>query len=100
MRWGKNLRLIFVLATLAFLSGCGYVKSSLTRGSDGGDQILPPFFKTSDTEFVASAVKNKATPNNGFKVNTSMGSMTNKIEMTTPNGYKVFTSVEGRISAE
>jgi hypothetical protein len=87
---------IFIFSSLA----CGKIDLTVKNDGDSISPILAPFLKTEGAEFVSSSLKNQTTLNNNYKISTSMGTITDKIEMQTPNGFKVYTSVEGQISAE
>jgi hypothetical protein len=48
------------------------------------------------TGFVSSSVQNEKTAS-GYKVQSSSGDYSDKIEETTSGGYKVYISVQGNI---
>lgn len=92
-------KFITLLVTLVSLSGC-YMNANISSTAPI-DPIAPIIFsKTNSLELVSGGSKYEKTPINGYKVRHSAGVLLNKQVSTTPQGYKVYTQVQGRISSE
>jgi hypothetical protein len=58
------------------------------------------FSKTNSLEIVSGGSKYETTAISGYKVRHSVGALFSKQIATTPQGYKVYSQIQGRISAE
>ena len=93
------MRRSFVLLSLVTLFasvGCGRVQLSL----DDLAEVKPDPLKLSKgAEFVAAAQTGEKTIN-GYEVDSSVGSVFSQLEAKTPNGYKVYSTVQGHIVSD
>ena len=88
--------IVFCLAVLS-LSGCGKL--------DFTQELLHPLNPISvataqGVEVVSGASTGKKTLVNGYTVDASVGAVRDKLESTTPNGYKVYNGVNGAIVSD
>lgn len=79
------------LGTPVLLSGCS-MEAALTNLQNKNLIIS----RGQLTGFVSSSVQNEKTTS-GYKVQSSSGDYSDKIEETTRSGYKVYISVQGNI---
>lgn len=87
----KTLHCVCLLGALTVLNGC-FVDANLLRLPEES-QILR---NAQLAGFVSSSAQNEKTTS-GYKIQSSSGSYSDKIEETTNNGYKVYISVQGNI---
>ncbi len=92
-----DLALIASLPTL-FLMGCGRL--------DFTQSLLHPLTPINSlstaqgVEVVSGASTGQKTLVNGYTVDVSVGTVLDKIESTTPNGYTVYNGVKGAIVSD
>ena len=94
----KSLKVLIYIAIMMSLSGC-YLNSSITSL----DAVLPSsatLFKTALMEGVSGGGRYEITSVSGFKVRQTAGLNLNKHMATTPQGYRVYMHVNGRITSE
>jgi hypothetical protein len=89
-------KIVFVVsAGSLILAGCGKL--------DFTQSLLHPLTPTNSlstaqgVEVVSGASTGEKTLVNGYTVDASVGAIHDKIESTTPNGYKVYNGVKGSI---
>jgi hypothetical protein len=80
-----------IAAAFLILSGC-----SIEAGIFDLSSKVLPVTNGQLSGFVSSSAQNEKTTA-GYKVQSSTGAFTNKIEETTQSGYKVYISVQGNI---
>lgn len=83
-----------VAISLLFATGCGQVSLDFDLPS-----LRDLFSMSNGAEFVAASQKGEKT-SNLYVVDTSTGSTFGNLVATTPNGYKIYSSVEGQITSE
>lgn len=85
---------------LAFLfvvsSGCGKVQLDLDNLRS---KVTPGVKLNEGAEFVAASQSGHKTLN-GYTIQTTTGSSFGRLEATTANGYKVYTTMQGRLISE
>lgn len=89
---GTYLSLVAILLLTA--TGCGRVDLNFDLPSLGDW-----FSMSNGAEFVAASQKAEVTQNQ-YVIDTSTGSTFGSLVATTPNGYKIYSSVEGQITSE
>ena len=93
------LKKIAALIVLSFvLPGCymtADIKSAGLPTSAAGS-----FAKNTSVEVVSGGTKYETTALHGYKVRHSVGALFSKQAATTPQGYKVYSQIQGRISAD
>jgi hypothetical protein len=101
MNLSKKGNLIFLsfVASLAFAgTGCGKVQFDLNM-LDSVESVTPDAKLSKGAEFVAGSQQGQTTLN-GYKVDSTVGSVFSKLETTTANGYKVYSTVQGHMLSE
>ena len=93
----NQFALIAVAALSVFvLNGCGKL--------DFSETVLHPVTSLLSTaqgvEVVSGASTGTKTLINGYTVDASVGSVRDKLETTTPNGYTVYNGVKGSIVSQ
>lgn len=87
-----------LMLSLLFLSATGCGKMALNL-----DNVLPSIgdvFKMSNgAEFVAASQKGEKTTGK-YTVDTSTGASYGNLVATTPNGYKIYSTVQGQMTSE
>lgn len=91
----KRLEVLGLILLAGLTTGCS-LDSSLT-GIKLDDII--PFMKTQGAEIVSGSNQYRIT-GNGYKVSASAGSVFDKLQGTTSNGYKVYITVQGQMIAD
>ncbi len=90
-------RTLLLATLLVATSACGKVSLNIDGMTPGSGF---PFLRLSKgAEFVASAQQGEQTLN-GYRVDTTVGSVYSKLEAQTPNGYKVYSTVQGHLVAD
>lgn len=85
-----------MLVPLVFLSGCS-LDATL---EDISKPFIPFFQKVSGAEFVSGSTAEYQTTLNGYKVMASVGHYIPNQALKTPNGYFVFSSVQGNMLSD
>jgi len=88
---GKISNALILALALMLLSACS-IEASLF---DLTSKVLP-VTNGQLSGFVSSSIQNEKTAS-GYKVQSSTGDFSDKIEETTTQGYKVYISVQGNI---
>lgn len=88
--------IVFCLGVLS-LTGCG----KLDFSQDLLHPLNPIKLATAQgVEVVSGASTGKKTLVNGYTVDASVGAVRDKLESTTPNGYKIYNGVNGAIVSD
>jgi hypothetical protein len=96
MRTGRLFNILTV--TLLGLSGAACGKVSLDLDNLNSNPL--PVVKLSEgAEFVAATQKGLQT-SKGYTIDSTTGSSFGKLEATTTNGYKVYSTMQGRLISE
>lgn len=94
---GVELKRVFAALSLLAATGCG--KVSLDMDNVAPSLPVPSIKLSKAAEFVAASRQNDKSIN-GYVVNTSAGAVVSKLEVTTPNGFKVYSTVQGSLISE
>lgn len=94
--------------SLVILSGCDRVISDFVDGARRGNPgaILPPLdpnpflSKTTFIDNVTAGKNYEMTPISGYRVRQSVGVLLNKQYSITPQGFKVYVNLNGRLTSE
>jgi hypothetical protein len=85
------MKYLLLLGGIVILSGCG--KLSLSVGGEAIN-LNNIFTKATGSQLVSGATQGVVT-SNSYKVDSTVGIYTSKIETTTLNGYKVYQGAQG-----
>ncbi len=91
-------KVAFILVLSILLPGCymtADIKSAGLNTTSAGS-----FPKYTSVEVVSGGTKYETTALHGYKVRHSVGALFSKQAATTPQGYKVYSQIQGRISAD
>ncbi len=91
----KKVTFFLVLAVL--LPGC-YMTADI-KSAGLNPSTVASFPKNTSVEVVSGGTKYETTALHGYKVRHSVGALFSKQAATTPQGYKVYSQIQGRISA-
>ena len=94
-------KIVLLTITISFLSGC-YLNSSITSTIplESGTPVPGVVLFKNTLEATSGASRYETTPIMGYKVRHSVGALFSKQVAKTPQGYKVYSQVQGRISAD
>jgi hypothetical protein len=92
----KTTKILLIFAMALGSVGCS-LDASLEQISK--DVVEPLLQKAQLTGFISGSSQGKVT-SGGYRVESSTGNYTNKLQATTSGGYKVFVSVQGNIVSE
>lgn len=95
----KCLRILTFTFLLFTLSGC-YLHTSTTRLKPKLNISPAPFGKITSVEGVSGSTNYQVTSARGFRVKQTAGLLLNKQLVSTPNGYRAYLHVSGRITSE
>lgn len=97
----RSLLLSFLFGLLATisLSGC-YMSGQITNINDDSSFLPGVSLKPAGTEFVSGSGQFKNTPIRNYKSLSSVGSFQSQVIQTSPNGYKMFSSVQGVVASK
>jgi hypothetical protein len=93
------LRVLFFVVLQVTLSGC-YLNSTISSLDPARDLPAPPFSKITSVESVSGSSNYSLTAVTGYRVKQSAGLLLNKQLAVTPNGYRVYLHVNGRITSQ
>lgn len=95
---GRVLKFYLVISLLVLISGC-YLQTSITELNPKSDSSSDyPIIKVDAnlaSEFVSGSDQYQTTLVNRYKILSSSGSFNRDLVNKTPNGYKVYSSVQG-----
>lgn len=95
----KFLRILTLFLLQLTLSGC-FMHSYIISLDNNSNLPEAPFSKITSLESVSGANNYVVTPVSGYRVKQSAGLLLNKQLATTPNGYRAYLHVNGRITSQ
>jgi hypothetical protein len=87
---------VWLFAVLVASTGCGKVSLDLNNVLPSQPSVIR---MSGAAEFVSGSQQGEKTINN-YTVDVSAGAVFSKLESTTPNGYKVYSTVQGAMISE
>ena len=95
----KRLRFLINIGLMISLTGC-FLHSSVTSLGPSLPDATTIFNKTTSIEGVSGGGRYEITSVSGYRVRQTAGLNLNKHLATTPQGYRVYMHVNGRITSE
>lgn len=81
------------------VSGC-FMSASITNINETVTSPIISLFKSSSVDSVGGSTGYVTTSISGYKVIQTAGVIVNRGSVVTPNGYRVYLNVSGRINAD